>query len=77
MTVCNAVAICNGFAVDLRSLALALGWLLIRLDIELDEQPQVARQEYTAKDRGRFRAGARSQTRKALKVVGGIVRISL
>ena len=68
MTVRNAVCL------PVRDGLLARG-LLVRLDVELDEQAQVAREQQTAKDRCALRSGARSQGGEVREVVGRVVRV--
>ena len=47
--------------------------LLVRLDVELDEQQQVAREQRAAKHRRRLRPGARAKRGQVREVVRGVV----
>ena len=49
--------------------------LLVRLDVELDEEAQVAGEQQAAKDRSVLRSGARPQRGPVREVVGSIVRV--
>ena len=49
--------------------------LLVRLDVELDEETQVAREQQAAKDRCALRSGARTQGGEVREVVGRVVRV--
>ena len=54
-------------------LALALDWLLVGLDVEVDEKTQIARQQEAANDSSRFRSGAATQVGEVRPVVRGVI----
>ena len=68
MTVRNAVCL------PVRDGLLA-GGLLVRLDVELDEQAQVAREQQAAEHRSLLRPGARAEAGPVREVAGGVVRV--
>lgn len=62
MTVRNAVG-----------LAFTLYWLVVRLDVEVDEEAEVAREQHASEDSSAFGARARSEMREEVVVAGHIV----
>jgi hypothetical protein len=61
--------------VSVRYWLLSSNWLLVRIDIELDEENKIARKQRAAKDSGRFRSMAVAERRELRPVGAGKVGI--
>ena len=70
----NDAPVCNTVCLAVRHSLLA-NRFLVGLDVELDEEAQVAGEQQAAKDRSVLRSGARPQRGPVREVVGSIVRV--
>ena len=70
----NDAPVCNTVCLAVRHSLLA-NRFLVRLDVKLDEQEQVARKERASEHRSLLCSGTAAQRREVGEVVGGIVGV--